>query len=520
MKKTCRNLCLVTACVLALTACGRSEQADFADRDRIIRFGTVTPLRGFDPHIVDGGPVTSTYLLPVYDSLLSGNPDSLWVQLPGLAKEWYWIDDTTVEFKLVANARFSDGTPFDAHAAKANIERMLRLKGPRIKTMTSIRDTEVVDSLTFRIYLNQYDPALLRSLTGPAGMMISPSAFDNPDLDLRPVGTGPWLYDKENSTIGEVHRYSPRTDYFKPGVNPSGAFLEVHVLKNPRARLNALISGQVDISIVRSVEAKQAEAAGFALASRSNRWFGMTILDRNGEMVPELGDPRVRTALGFAVDRQAIANAIFFGYATPASQPMRKPGGDEPELGHVTELEEFYRYDPERSKALLREAGVDRFSFVAPVLPDDSAAWEAVQFYLRKVGIDMEIHLLEPGKSGPASRSRMFPVNTITYPSYDPENRHRAIWGSNAIFNPWRVVDERMDQLAEEARNSRDMELRFRNFEEYFNTIVRDGWSVAFLHMEDLVAYDASKLADVRLLGYIDPHLRYISLAARESTVD
>ena len=132
----------------------------------------------------------------------------------------------------------------------------------------------------------------------------------------------------------------------------------------------------------------------------------------------------------------------------------------------------------------------------------------------------MEIHLLEPGKSGPASRSKMFPVNTITYPSYDPENRHRAIWGSNAIFNPWRVVDERMDRLAEEARNSRDQDLRFRNFEEYFNTIVRDAWSVAFLHMEDLVAYDASKLSDVSLLGYIDPHLRYIRLIGAESSND
>ena len=205
MKKTCRILCLVTACVLALAGCRNSEPGPFADESQVIRFGTVTPLRGFDPHIVDGGPVTSTYLLPVYDSLLSGNPDSLWVQLPGLAKAWRWIDGTTIEFDLVDNAFFSDGVIFDAHVAKANIERMLRLKGPRIKTMTSIRDTEVVNSLTFRIYLHQYDPALLRSLSGPAGMMISPAAFDNPDLDLKPVGTGPWLYDKEHSTIGEMH---------------------------------------------------------------------------------------------------------------------------------------------------------------------------------------------------------------------------------------------------------------------------------------------------------------------------
>jgi ABC-type transport system substrate-binding protein len=114
----------------------------------------------------------------------------------------------------------------------------------------------------------------------------------------------------------------------------------------------------------------------------------------------------------------------------------------------------------------------------------------------------------------------MFPVNTITYPAFDPENRHRAIWGSNAIFNPWRVVNERMDSLAEEARNSSDQELRIRNFEEYFNTVVKEAWSVAFLHMEDLVAYDPDKLTDVILMGYIDPHLRLIRLVDKAPAGD
>ena len=53
------------------------------------------------------------------------------------------------------------------------------------------------------------------------------------------------------------------------------------------------------------------------------------------------------------------------------------------DLGHVAELEDFYRYDPDRSRELLREAGLERLGFTAPVLPDDSPQWEAVQYYLR-----------------------------------------------------------------------------------------------------------------------------------------
>ncbi len=519
MIKLYRFSCLIVVYMFCLTGCKNEQAASPVKHENVIRFGTVTPLHKFDPHIVDGGPAFSSYALLVYDGLLEGNPDSLWQQLPGLAKEWTWIDDTTIEFKLVENASFSDGTRFDAHVAQANIERMLRLKGPRVKSMVSIKDTEVVDDFTFRILLHQHDPALLRSLTGPPGMMVSPKAFDNDDLDLRPVGTGPWLYDHENSTIGEVHRFIPRQDYFKDA-NPSNARLEVHVLRNPRARLNALLSGQVDVTLVRSVEATQAQESGFSLASRKNRWFGMTFLDRHGDSVPELADPRVRRAFGYAVDRQALAEAVFFGYATPASQPMRKPRGEEIELGHVTGLENYYSYDPEMSRRLLREAGVDRLALKAPVLPDDSAAWEAVQFYLEKVGIDLQLELIEPGKSGAVSRTQDFPVNTITYPAFDPENRHRAIWGSKAIFNPFGVIDERMDKLAEEARTSKDDKLRIDNFEAYFETIVKEAWSVAYLHMDDLIAYDKTKLGNVRVSGYIDPILRRISLVNHSNVND
>jgi len=508
-----RFVLLIIVVLFTATGCGSGDRHAVRDENQTIRFGTATPLHRFDPHITDGGPAHTSYLTLVYDALLQGNPDSLWVQLPGLAKEWEWVNETTVEFKLVDNAVFSDGKVFDAWVAQANIERMLRLNGPRIKTMESIKGTEVVDKHTFRIHLKQHDPAILRSLAGPPGLMISPAAFDNEDLDLRPVGTGPWLYDQENSTIGEVHRFIPRTDYFK-GDNPSHAVVEVHVLKNARARLNALISGQVDVAILRSVEAKPAEQAGFAMAKRKNRWFGITFLDRNGELIPEFADPRVRQALGYAVDRQAIADSVYFGYAEPASQPMHE------DLGHVKELESFYRYDPEYARQLLREAGVESLSFAAPVLPDDTAMWEAVQFYLAQAGITMDIELIEPGKSGAISRTQRYAINTITYPNFDPENRHRAIWGSNAVFNPFGVVNEQMDRLAEEARSSSDKALRYGNFDQYFRTIVEEAWSVTYLQFDDLLAYDASKLAHVRLSGYIDPLIREISLVEQAADDD
>jgi peptide/nickel transport system substrate-binding protein len=196
--------------------------------------------------------------------------------------------------------------------------------------------------------------------------------------------------------------------------------------------MNALISGQIDFAVIGPSEADYAERVGLAVARRGNRWLGITVLDRQGELVPEFADPRVRRALGHAVDRQAMANVVFFGFVEPASQPMR------PGLGYVESLQDFFTYDPERSRALLREADVRNFSFDVPVQSSNSAEYEAIQHYLKQVGIDMRIKIVEPGTMSSLSRTKRFPVNTIAYPTFDPDSRHMAIWGSASAFNPFR----------------------------------------------------------------------------------
>lgn len=491
--------------ILFVTSCAQDTAPTVADEARTIRFATYAPLHKFDPHMTDGGVSFSSYNVLVYDGLLIGNPESLWDPLPNLATDWRWITDTIVEFDLREGVTFSDGVPFDAQVAAANLKRALDKKGPRYRTITSIQDIEVVDEFTLRLHLNQHDPALLRALTGPPGAMISPAAFDNDDLDLVPVGSGPWLYDKENSTIGEVHRFVPRPDYHL-AANPSQANVAVYELSDSRARLNALISGEADVTILRPVEAKTAEKMGFAVAARNNRWFGLTILDRNGELVPEFADVRVRQAIGFAIDRQAIADAVYFGYARPASQPMVE------EFGYVPDLEAFYRYDPDYARQLLDDAGVDSFSFVAPILPDAAPQYTAIQHYLKRVGIDMQIELIESTQHGALSRTRLYPVNTHTSPSRDPDNRHRAIWGSDAVFNPFRVQTPHTDALANEAIRSSDDDLRYRNYAEYFDYVVKEGRTIIFLQVDDVVAYDPEKLSSVQVSGFIDPLLRYIEL--------
>ncbi len=471
-----------------------------------VRFGTSNPMVTFDPHLADTGPQFSSYLTLVYDGLTALNLASPFEPHPSLATSWSWPDDNTIDLTLRRDVRFIDGERFDAHAAKANIDRLMELEGPRINTVASMYAAEVLDDYALRLHLHFPDPTLLYNFGLSPGMMVSPAAFDNPDLDLNPVGTGPWLYDRARSTLGEVLHFVPNPEHFDPTYHDVPA-IAVHELPDRRARLNALISGQIDLAIVGPTEAEPARDLEFGVTSRANRWFGLTILDRAGELVPEMGDRRVRQALGFAVDRQAIADAVYFGYARPTSQPMHRDN-----LGHDPELESFFSYDPARARALLDEAGIDTFSFTVPVTADSVPQYEAVQAYVRRVGIDMRIKVIEPGSVAALARTRDYPVNTIGYPNFDPDTRHPAIWSVTAGFNPFGYEDPRLEQLADEAIRSLDDDLRASNYREYFNVIVKEVLTLVYLQIDDLVIYDADKLAGVRVGRYIDPMLREIRI--------
>ncbi|XOV89229.1 MAG: ABC transporter substrate-binding protein [Pseudomonadota bacterium] len=489
-------------CFVFLAGCTPASNQD--DRSAWVRYGTGTPMQTFDPHLADTGPSFSTYIALVYDGLTRVDTEKMGNAVPGLASDWRWIDNRTLEFDLRPGVRFIDGEPFNARAAVANIERMIEKNGPRIATVASVKSAEAIGELKLRLNLAYPDPTVLYNLALSPGMMVSPAAFDNADLDLNPVGTGAWIYDQENSRIGEVHRFRLNPDYYE-GHPPGRAPYEIYVLKDTRARLNALVSGQIDFTVMGASEADYAKKSGFFIASRKNRWLGLTLLDRQGILVPAFRDVRVRRALGFAVDRDALARVVYFGFAAPASQPMA-------DLGHVRALENYYTYDPAHARALLEEAGAVGTYFEVPVVPTSSAEYEAIQHYVNQVGFNMEIKIIEPGTIAPIARSLDYPINTIGYPNFDPDNRHTAIWGSDAAFNPFRNPTPRLNELAQQARETLDEAQRAALFQEYFQIVVTEAHSVIYLQVEDLVAYDADKLIDVTVSRYIDPNLSDVRL--------
>jgi peptide/nickel transport system substrate-binding protein len=349
----------------------------------VLRLGYSTGPSSLDPaRATSGGD--RVFLLPVYDRIVrltnAGEPQ------PMLATKWEFTKDGNgLLLTLRRGVKFQDGTPFDAQAVKANIDRYRTMDGSTQRAvLSSVSEVSVLDAGRVEIVCKEGCGGLLRTLGDNPGMMVSPKAFSNPDLGTKPVGAGP--YSVSDYRAGARVVYAPVAGYHDAANQKLGG-LEVTVLPDDSTRLNALRSGQLDMTFLRPYQVDEAKAAGLKLVgNRGSIWYyvGMN-MNRS-----KFGDVRVRQALNHAVDKKGITESLLKGYCTPSDQPLR-----EGTLGYAKQTPKIvYPYDPAKAKKLLAEAGVPNgFEFDALVwnIPLFVQIGEVMQAQLAQVGVKMNL---------------------------------------------------------------------------------------------------------------------------------
>lgn len=182
--------------MVALAGCARgsdpgSPAAASAqiDPDGTFRYALVQYSVSTDPHR-SATPWDMVYFRLAYDQLFWQNQDG---ELePMLATEWEFVDDgKALEMTLRDDVTFIDGEKFSAAAVKANLDRAMTLESSLHKgALARVECVELVDDYRVRINLNGPGGNLPDLLASNVGSMISPAAFDSPDLDQNPVGSG------------------------------------------------------------------------------------------------------------------------------------------------------------------------------------------------------------------------------------------------------------------------------------------------------------------------------------------
>src|SRR5690606_26208810 len=220
---------------------------------------------------------------------------------------------------------------------------------PRRGPYAPIESVEAVDDLHVRLHLSQPSPYMAGALTQSTAAIISPASVDvegNSYTNITQlVGTGPYVFGSRS--LGERIVVTRFDDYW--GEAPFYEEVIFQIVPEATTRESLLLAGQVDMIILppaSDIPALDANPAVEVVFGPSNRTIFIVI----NTSKPGLDDPRVRQALNYAVDKQAIVDGILFGAADVMDAPMAESLFGYRSVG-------AYEYDPERARELLAEAG-------------------------------------------------------------------------------------------------------------------------------------------------------------------
>jgi len=309
--------------------------------------------------------------------------------MPALAASWLIENDgARYVFSLQTGVTFHDGAEFSAEDVKYSIDRAMAEESTNAQKalFANIDSVEVVDANTVAFNLKEADGSLLFNLAwGDAIVLDSASAADTATT---PVGTGPFVFDKwvQGDRI-ELVKYA---EYWgEPAKLDKATF---KFISEPAAAYSAILAGDLDAFPNYPAPENLAQLDAdprYSVVLGSTE--GETILSTNNAQ-PPFDDVRVRQALAHAINRAEIIDGAMFGYGTPIGTHFAP---HNPAYLDLTAQSEF---DPEKAKALLREAGHEAGLTVSLKLPPPVYArrgGEIIAAQLRDVGITAEIENLE-----------------------------------------------------------------------------------------------------------------------------
>jgi peptide/nickel transport system substrate-binding protein len=461
-----------------------------AQRGGILHYGSRTDISGLDAHRHNQNhQIHATAAL--YDGLT--DIDQRGNLVPSLAESWEPNKELSAwTFRLRKGVLFHNGREFDAEAVRLNF---LRIPDPAIGHdfirggLENVDRVEVLDKYTVRINAKVPDAVLPISIMRYPIVLMAPDAFDT--SAEHPIGTGPfkfvsWTRFNETRLVRFENYWETDTE------GHSLPYLDEVVAKPKRedsVRLTALRTGQVQLID----DMAQADVARFMkdLGAKYNTWqwhSGGNYIVFNWRR-GIFQDKRVRTAAAHATDRNALHHAVYYGQGEILNQCY--PHGDPWYLEGIRHLE----YDPDRAKALLKEARAVGTTVKIIANVNTALARETVQVLKASwdaVGLKATLELLDNVPFLAAGREGDFDARLGGYTyRYDPNDFYARNLHSQSEWNKshsgWH--NERYDRLVEEAKQTLDMTRRKALYSEAQNII---NVELPHFHLHDVVRTTAA----------------------------
>ncbi|RUS66909.1 Glutathione-binding protein GsiB [Saezia sanguinis] len=353
---------------------------------------------GGQPETLDPYNTNTTMTMAVTKSFYEGlyQFDRNFEIKPVLALRYTVSDDGLVyTFELRSGVKFHDGTVFDANAVKVNFDRA---KDPanalvRYNQFNRIERVEVVDPLTVRFVLKEPFGPFINTIAHPSAAIISPKALQQygKDIAFHPVGTGPYTFAEWRQT--DFIKGTRFEGYWRTGYPKVDEVIWMPVMEN-NTRAAMLQTGEADFAFPVPYEQVDGLKSNRSLQVITTPSIMMRYLSFNMLHKP-FDDIRVRQAINYAINREALAKVAFNGYAFPAQ-------GFVPQGVAYAHKMAPWPYDPAKARALLAEAGYPNgFESVLWGGINNTTTQKVLQFLqqqLGQVGIKVSILGLESGQ--------------------------------------------------------------------------------------------------------------------------
>lgn len=357
-----------------------------ARKDTIVLAMALEPSPGLDPTGGAASSIGEVTLYNIFETLTKIHPDGS--VTPLLAESWEVSPDlTTYTFKLRKGVKFQNGEPFNAQAVKFSFDRAGAEKSTNKDKRTFANlTTRAVDENTVVILTKEIDPDFPFLLGQATAVIVEPKSADT--NMTKPVGTGPFML--ENWVKGSSITLK-KWDGYRNAAAIKLRRATFRIIADPAAQVAALLAGDVDAFprvTPRSVEQFKGNPRFQVIVSGSR---AKTILAINNRKKP-FDDVRVRRAVAMAIDRKAVIQGAGDGYGAPIGShyPPSAPG--------YVDLTGVNPYNPEKAKALLKEAGITTPLEVTITLPPPPYArqgGEVIASELAKVGIQAKLQNVE-----------------------------------------------------------------------------------------------------------------------------
>lgn len=312
------------------------------------------------------------------------------LKLVNVLAESYTVskDGLVYTIKLHPGIKFQDGTDFNAVAVKVNLDRASNPDShlKRYNLFKNIDKTEVVDANTVKITLKTPFSAFINNLAHPSAVIISPAALTKygKDIGFHPVGTGPYVLDQWNQTdFVKVKKFD---GYWKKG-EPKLDSITFRPVVDNNTRAAMLQTGEADFAFPVPYEQtalleKNTKLDVVTAPSILHRYISFNVTQKPFDNL------KVRQAINYAINKDALIKVAFAGYAVPSEGPL--PQGIE----YAAKFKPW-PYDPAKAKELLKEAGYPNgFTTTLWSSHNSSTAQKVIQFaqqQLAQVGIKVTV---------------------------------------------------------------------------------------------------------------------------------